>query len=166
VDTTDIALLATRLGQSLLSRHWVITTAESCTGGGIAQAITAVEGSSQWFEQGFITYSNSSKCQQLQVDLNTLEQYGAVSQPVVVAMAAGALLRASADMAIAVSGIAGPGGGSVDKPVGTVWLGWALQGCEPQSCCYHFTGDRHSVRQQAIAEALRGANSLLKNNTV
>lgn len=151
--------LSQRLGRLLAERGLSISCAESCTGGGIAAAITDISGSSQWFERGFVTYANSAKNQMLGVSNAVLEAHGAVSQPVVEAMAVGALTEAGADIAIASSGIAGPGGGSEAKPVGTVWLAWAWQGTV-QSHCYQFDGDRRSVRHQAVHEALRACVDL------
>ncbi|MBX2807237.1 MAG: CinA family protein [Cellvibrionaceae bacterium] len=146
-----VGLLAAQLKQ----RQWRLTTAESCTGGGLAYALTECPGSSSWFEQGFITYSNLAKQRQLAVDPTVLAAQGAVSSAVVDAMAIGALHKAAADIAVAVSGIAGPGGGTVDKPVGTVWLAWATAGECTHRCC-HFLGDRQSVRAQAVDKALSG----------
>ena len=162
----DDSILAAALGQLLTSRQWQITTAESCTGGGIASAITSVAGSSAWFEQGFITYSNGAKHQQLNVDDTLLIKHGAVSEAVVRAMAAGACTKANANVAIAVSGIAGPGGGSPDKPVGTVWLAWAIQDADTIAQRYQFKGDRDAVRAQAITEAISELNKVLSKNTV
>lgn len=148
-------LLAEQLGQQLQTRSAKVTTAESCTGGGIAHAITAVAGSSAWFDYGFVTYSNEAKQRLLGVSAAILEAHGAVSEAVVRSMATGASLVASADFAVAVSGIAGPGGGSADKPVGTVWFAW----CHPAGILtklHCFSGDRESVRDQALVVALRG----------
>jgi nicotinamide-nucleotide amidase len=147
--------LAEQLGQRLHACGAKVTTAESCTGGGIAHAITAVPGSSRWFECGFVTYSNEAKHQLLNVPVATLQTYGAVSSEVVRAMAGGAARVASADFAVAVSGIAGPDGGSVEKPVGTVWFAW-YHPVGLVAECHHFSGDRGSVREQAVCVALRG----------
>ncbi len=162
----DLDGLAISLGELLTNHQWQITTAESCTGGGIAAAITSVAGSSQWFEQGFITYSNAAKQQHLNVEKLLLDKYGAVSEPVVLAMAKGACQQAKADVGIAVSGIAGPGGGSQDKPVGTVWLAWALPNTDTIARCYCFDGDRDAVRLQAVVMAISELNKLLQKNTV
>lgn len=152
---TEISNLAARLGDALLARGWRVTAAESCTGGGVAQAITAIAGSSQWFDMGFVTYADRAKRELLGVDTAVLASDGAVSEVVVRQMARGALDRATADLAVAISGIAGPDGGSAEKPVGTVWLAWAdQQGVRTE--CRHFNGDRESVRQQAVIEALAG----------
>lgn len=146
---------AERLGQLLTERQAKVTTAESCTGGGIAEAITRVSGSSAWFDCGFITYSNQAKSQLLAVPAELIAQHGAVSETVVMAMAHGAVERAGAEFGVAVSGIAGPSGGTDDKPVGTVWLAWkGPQGAYARR--FVFTGDRAAVRLQAVAEALRG----------
>lgn len=154
-DAQSRIFLATRLGHLLTARGGKVSTAESCTGGGVAQAITAIAGSSQWFDYGFVTYSNEAKQHVLGVSAAILQAHGAVSGEVVEAMASGAARVASADFAVAISGIAGPGGGTPDKPVGTVWFAWR----HPQgviSDCYHFSGDRESVRDQAVVIALRG----------
>jgi len=142
-----------------------VTAVESCTGGGIAQALTAIAGSSEWFECGFVTYSSASKRSMLGVQLATLDEQGAVSEAVVAEMAAGALARSEAKLAVAVSGVAGPGGGSEDKPVGTVWLAWELEGQSASSRCFHFQGDREAVRYQAIEAAIDGLLSQLAQNT-
>lgn len=147
--------LAAELGQILIIKNWCVTTAESCTGGGVSHTITAIPGSSHWFEQGFVTYSNRAKQQLLGVDSSILEHWGAVSAQVVEAMAAGALQKAEADLAVAVSGIAGPDGGSIGKPVGTVWFAWTTAQ-RVNTECFHFEGNRNQIREQAILEALRG----------
>lgn len=155
--------LAAQLGQRLHARGAKVTTAESCTGGGIAHAITAVPGSSRWFDCGFVTYSNEAKHRLLGVRTELLQAHGAVSGEVVSAMARGAAQAACADFAVAVSGIAGPGGGSAEKPVGTVWFAWR----HPAGLAteyHHFSGDRESVRNQAVLVALRGL--LRQLNTV
>ncbi len=152
-----ILTLASQLGKLLEARDLKITTAESCTGGGISEAITAISGSSAWFEYGFVTYANSAKQTLLGVSSKSLEAYGAVSEQVVMEMALGALERSGADIAIAVSGIAGPGGGSLEKPIGTVWLAWAKRGGGVSASMFSFTGDRLQVRSQAVAEGMLGA---------
>ena len=146
-------LLAQQLGDILQAKGWKITCAESCTGGGIGYAITEISGSSNWFERGFITYSNKAKESMLGVSAATLEQYGAVSAQTVQEMAAGSAKAAVADCAIAVSGIAGPDGGSADKPVGTVWFGFSIGQILSEEKQV-FSGDRFQVRQQAIDYAL------------
>ncbi|MDY0251133.1 MAG: CinA family protein [Pseudomonas sp.] len=150
-----ITQLAEQLGQQLCSQNACVTTAESCTGGGIAEAITRIAGSSAWFEVGFVTYSNRQKTCVLQVPESDLQRDGAVSQSVVEGMARGAQQLSGAQYAVAVSGVAGPGGGSPDKPVGTVWLAWT-HGIQVQSGCWHFTGDRQAIRQQTVQAALAG----------
>ncbi len=147
---------AARLGNVLQRAGWTATTAESCTGGGIAEAITRISGSSAWFETGFVTYANSSKARWLDVSEETLQQHGAVSEPVVRAMASGAREAAGAQIAVAVSGIAGPDGGSVDKPVGTVWFAWAGPDKQVISECRRLQGDRRAVRAQTVLRALEG----------
>jgi nicotinamide-nucleotide amidase len=151
----SLLVLADRLGQAALARGAMIATAESCTGGLVAGAITAIAGSSAWFERGFITYSNLAKEQQLGVAPSTITRYGAVSEETARAMAEGAVRGARAQWAVAVTGIAGPDGGSPDKPVGTVWFAWAgphhLQTLRRQ-----FEGDRTAVREASVRVALEG----------
>jgi len=150
----EIYAIAQQLGRRLLERRAVVTTAESCTGGGIAEAITAVSGSSQWFECAYIAYANSAKQKLLAVEQNLLDQFGAVSKQVVEQMALGAIKASQADYAVAVSGIAGPDGGTADKPVGTVWICWAT----PKATIsekFTLIGDRHSVREQAVKISLQ-----------
>ncbi len=154
-------LLAARVGAALQSHGLLLTTAESCTGGGIAQALTDIAGSSAWFERGFVTYSNLAKQQMLGVSEETLQRYGAVSEAVVREMAAGALRFSAAQVAVAVSGVAGPGGGSPEKPVGTVWLAWQLAAEQVMTRCLHLAGDRAAVRNQATEAALEGVLQLL-----
>ena len=141
------------LAQLLLHRGWFLTTAESCTGGLIAAACTDLAGSSNWFERGFVSYSNAAKSELLGVDAALIDSHGAVSEPVVRAMAVGALAHAHAQVAIAVTGVAGPGGGSPEKPVGTVWLAWATP-TGLSSEVRHFAGDRAAVRQATVHHAL------------
>jgi nicotinamide-nucleotide amidase len=154
---TDAALTAQahRLGRLLLETGYRVTAAESCTGGWIAKTLTDVPGSSAWFERGYVTYSDDAKRDMLAVPVAALAAHGAVSDAVVRAMAAGARAAARADCAIAVSGIAGPGGGTPAKPVGTVWFGWETPaGAWTRSTV--FDGDREAVRRQAVAMALGG----------
>ncbi len=148
--------LAEQLGRILFEKSLLLATAESCTGGWIAQILTAVVGSSAWFDRGFVTYSNQAKQDLLGVSAKTLDQYGAVSEQVVQEMVAGVFQNCTADLAVSVSGIAGPGGGSAEKPVGTVCLGWCRSGEQAISVRKHFAGDREAVRRQAVAGALRG----------
>ena len=150
-----ISQLAAELGHQLQTLNAQVTTAESCTGGGIAEAITRIAGSSAWFEAGFVTYSNQQKTRQLNVPQPLFTQVGAVSREVVEAMVRGAQAQSSARFAVAVSGVAGPGGGSVDKPVGTVWLAWGV-GSEVSTERRHFSGDRDEVRRQTVIAALEG----------
>jgi nicotinamide-nucleotide amidase len=145
-----------QLAERLVARHWMVATAESCTGGGIAAAMTDVAGSSAWFDRGFVTYSNAAKQQMLGVAAQTLARHGAVSAETVAEMAAGALGRSDARLSVAVSGVAGPGGGSADKPVGTVWFAWAMRDAQTVVRCEHFAGDRAQVRAAAVDRALDG----------
>lgn len=151
----NLTELAAQLGERLLRLNQQVTTAESCTGGGIAEAITRIAGSSAWFEAGFVTYSNAQKTSQLGVPEYLFEEVGAVSREVVEAMARGAQQGSGARFAVAVSGVAGPGGGSPQKPVGTVWLAWAA-GDQLFAHCFHFAGDRQAVREQSVEAALVG----------
>jgi nicotinamide-nucleotide amidase len=159
VSTTTEALVQ-QLATELLARGWMLATAESCTGGLIAGACTDLAGSSAWFERGFVTYSNAAKVQMLGVAAALIAQHGAVSEPAARAMAQGALQHSHAQVALAVTGVAGPGGGSADKPVGTVWFGWALNG-EVVSEVQHFAGDRAAVRQATVRHSLRRLLDLL-----
>ncbi|XOV78800.1 MAG: nicotinamide-nucleotide amidohydrolase family protein [Aestuariibacter sp.] len=154
-------VLAEHLGHLLQQKHFYITTAESCTAGGIAYAITDVAGSSNWFHQGFVTYSNESKHEQVGVHMKTLQDNGAVSSQVVAEMVQGAAKKAKAQVAVAVSGVAGPGGGTDDKPVGTVWFGFYLEG-QVTTEKKQFSGDRVQVRQQTVEYALRKIILLLQ----
>ena len=159
----SIETLAAQLGELLLSKKLTVTCAESCTGGGIASAITDIAGSSQWFHTGFVTYANQSKQQLLGVSADILETEGAVSEAVVQQMAQGALSKADADIAVAVSGIAGPGGGSPDKPVGLVWFCWATSSGQIETDSFQFQGDRSAIRSTAIEQALVGLVDRFKN---
>jgi nicotinamide-nucleotide amidase len=152
-----LAKLMTERGQRLV-------TAESCTGGWIAKLVTDQAGSSVWFERGFVTYSNAAKVEQLGVGESILLDHGAVSAETVQAMAEGALHHSHADIAVAVSGIAGPDGGTADKPVGLVWLAWCVSDEQPESERYLFEGNRESIRLQAVDAALRGLLRRLENN--
>lgn len=157
--------LSETLGKQLKSKGWLVTTAESCTGGGISAAITDISGSSAWFDRAFITYSNESKQQMLFVDEEAINRHGAVSRKVVEQMAAGAVEHSLADVAISVSGIAGPGGGSDDKPVGTVWFGWQLADGEQVQRVQYFSGNRAEVREQACYYAIKTLLQLIENGT-
>ena len=141
------------LAQVLPQRGWMMVSAESCTGGLIAAACTDLAGSSVWFERGFVTYSNAAKCELLGVDVQSIEQHGAVSEAVARAMALGAIRHSRAQVALAVTGIAGPSGGAIDKPVGTVWFSWAVQGAV-HTQLQRFDGDRAAVRAAAVQHGL------------
>ena len=153
--------LSVRVGAALLERKSMLACAESCTGGWVSEVVTATAGSSQWFERGFVTYSNAAKQELLGVKADTLRQDGAVSEAVVREMAAGALRRSHAQAALAISGVAGPSGGSPGKPVGTVCFAWVLQGGEPTAETLHFSGDREAVRKQSVVYALQGLLRML-----
>ncbi len=159
--TAYLERLAEAVGHRLLERQALLTTAESCTGGWIAQVVTSVPGSSSWFDRGFVTYSNLAKQEMLGVTPETLAAHGAVSGPVVAEMAEGALCHSQARFAVAVSGIAGPDGGSEDKPVGTVYLAWARRDLEPIIQRRQFAGDREEVRRQTVHLALERLIELL-----
>jgi nicotinamide-nucleotide amidase len=145
--------LARRIGATLLTRKERLATAESCTGGWVAQELTAIPGSSAWFERGFITYSNAAKVEMLGVPSETLARYGAVSEATALAMATGALARSHAQWAVAITGVAGPGGGSSETPVGMVCFAWAEAG-EACADTRHFHGEREAVRRQSVECAL------------
>ena len=154
----DLQQLARSVGDRLLARAEVLVTAESCTGGWIAKACTDVAGSSRWFQGGVVAYSNALKAALLDVPGDLLAQHGAVSEPVVRAMAAGILARTRSTVAVAVSGVAGPDGGTVDKPVGTVWLAWAWRdqdgSLRTETHCERFPGGRDEVRRRTVRRAL------------
>lgn len=145
------ATLATTLGLALKQRGYVLTLAESCTGGMAAQAITSIAGSSNWFDRGFVTYSNTAKVEMLNVSATTLETYGAVSEQTAAEMATGALKNSHAQIAGSITGIAGPSGGSAEKPVGTVCFAWVGTQLPMSTCTQQFAGDRTAIRQQATA---------------
>ncbi len=152
----ELDALAQRVGAALSARGDVLATAESCTGGWISAAITAVAGSSAWFDRGFVTYSNAAKQAMLGVNMQTLEQHGAVSEPTVLAMVDGALGRSEASIAVSVSGVAGPGGGSPAKPVGTVCIAWGTNDGIRLARTFRFPGDRATVRRQSVIVAMTG----------
>lgn len=154
--------LAEQVGAALKARALMLVTAESCTGGWIGEAVTMVAGSSAWYERGFITYTYISKQEMLQVKTATLEKYGAVSEQTVKEMVAGALANSHAQVAVAVSGTAGPAGGTPEKPVGTVCLAWTLKGGEPIAETRHFAGDREAVRRLTVERALEGVLEQLR----
>lgn len=148
--------IAQELAKLMLQRRWMLATAESCTGGWLSKCVTDLPGSSAWFERGFVTYSNSAKAEMLGVTAQTLREHGAVSSYTVCEMAEGALAHSHADISVAISGVAGPDGGTAERPVGLVWLAWCCKGESAQAERYQFDGDRDSVRQQAVDAALRG----------
>jgi nicotinamide-nucleotide amidase len=151
---------AAALGAALQARGWRCATAESCTGGLVAGAITAIAGSSEWFERGFVTYSNEAKIELLHVPPAVIAAEGAVSEASAQAMASGALAASRADVAVAVTGIAGPGGAVAGKPVGTVCFAWAARGAAPRVATHHLAGDRAAVRSASVAIALDGLIAL------
>lgn len=157
----DLEALSVRVGKALLTRKLMLACAESCTGGWVSEVVTATAGSSQWFERGFVTYSNAAKQELLGVRADTLRQDGAVSEAVVHEMAAGTLRRSHAQVALAISGVAGPGGGSPGKPVGTVCFAWALRGGVPMAETRFFAGDRETVRRLSVIHALQGLLGML-----
>ncbi len=162
-DAGDLVNLATELGIALKSRGLVLALAESCTGGWTAQCITTVAGSSAWFDRGFVTYSNAAKQEMLGVPADTINSYGAVSPETARAMALGALRYSRADIAAAITGIAGPDGGSADKPVGTVCFAWATRNGRILDAVERFSGDREDVRRQSVNTALSGLLQLTLN---
>jgi nicotinamide-nucleotide amidase len=159
----DLALhaLSMQLGERLRASRHMLVTAESCTGGWIAKAVTDVPGSSDWFDCGLAAYSYEAKQALLGVRPETLERFGAVSRETVLEMVSGALVHSGATLSVAVTGIAGPGGGTADKPVGTVWLAWKRRGGYAKAEVHHFEGDREAVRRQTVEVALRGLGALL-----
>jgi nicotinamide-nucleotide amidase len=154
-DDAILRSLAERAGRLLLAHRHRVTTAESCTGGWVAKCLTDVPGSSQWFERGFVTYSNDAKRELLGVSADALVRHGAVSQPVAEQMAAGALEASGAALAVAITGIAGPDGGTPEKPVGLVWFALARPQAAPIAQQHRFSGDRDGIRRAAVATALR-----------
>ena len=156
----ELDALSQATGARLLAARQMLVTAESCTGGWIAKAMTGVAGSSDWFDSGMVAYSYEAKQALLGVRPQTLESQGAVSRETVIEMVSGALVHSGASVAVAVTGIAGPGGGSTDKPVGTVWIGWKRRGGYTRAELFHFDGDRDAVRRQTVAAALLGLESL------
>ena len=158
--------LAEQVGAALKARGWMLATAESCTGGWVGEVVTSVAGSSLWFDRGFITYTNQSKQEMLGVSEKTLAEFGAVSEPTVSEMAAGALKHSHADITLAISGIAGPGGATPGKPVGMVCMAWATRNGAGQSTTRHFAGDRTEVRRQAVVAVLQGILGLIDEHPV
>jgi nicotinamide-nucleotide amidase len=153
---SELNALAAALGRVLARDQLMLVTAESCTGGWVARVLTAVPGSSNWFDRGFVSYSNEAKTQMLDVPVDILSRHGAVSEPTVRAMAEGALRHSRAQVAVAITGIAGPDGGTIDKPVGTVWFGWSRVDRATCSQQNRFDGDREAVRRQSVAIAIEG----------
>ncbi|AWV07731.1 CinA family protein [Marilutibacter maris] len=162
-DITDIALrqLAEQVAQTAIAQHHRLVSAESCTGGWIAKSLTDVSGASDWFECGMTAYSYEAKQALLGVQPHTLEEHGAVSRETVMEMVSGALVHSGATAAVAVTGIAGPTGGTEDKPVGTVWIAWKRRGGYPTAVVFHFDGDRDAIRRQTVAAALHGMIELM-----
>jgi nicotinamide-nucleotide amidase len=162
--TTDSLRLAERAGEALLRRGWRLISVESCTGGLLAATVTEIPGSSTWFEGAFVTYRLTAKTAMVGVDRTLLDRHGAVSEPVARAMAEGALTHSDADLAVSITGIAGPDGGDVRSPVGTVWFGWAMREEAGVRCVqtaeHHLSGTRQAVRAQAVTVALEGVLQL------
>jgi nicotinamide-nucleotide amidase len=163
MDEEQLRQLADRLSEYCIARQHMLMTAESCTGGWIAKICTDLPGSSIWFEQGFVTYSNRAKKSMLGVSMETLSEHGAVSEAVVREMVAGALRHGNGDLAVAVSGIAGPGGGTHFKPLGTVWIAWQRGNGEASARRFQFKGDRAAVRFLAVEAALKGLIELVQD---
>ncbi len=160
---TDLTDFSEKLAKILLDKGKCIAVAESCTGGWLAKCLTDIAGSSAWFERGFVTYSNASKQDMLGVSAGTLAEHGAVSEAVVREMTQGVLARSQADVAVAISGTAGPGGGLPDKPVGTVCFAWAMRDGFDETMTCRFDGDRDAVRRQSVRQALEHLLDLLGN---
>jgi nicotinamide-nucleotide amidase len=181
-DERALSALATAVAEGLQRRARRLTTAESCTGGWVSQSLTAIAGSSAWFDRGFVTYSNAAKIDMLGVSEHSLAEHGAVSEPVALEMACGALQRSRADIALSITGIAGPAGGSAQKPVGTVCFGWAwkalpetamVNNLQPSTAAFHslvltlhLSGDRAQVRRQAVLESLSGVLRCLNGGEI
>ena len=162
-DDACLHSVAAELGEKLVSRNMLMATAESCTGGWVSKIITDLDGSSSWFECALVTYHNEAKQEFLGVNPQTIKEHGAVSEQTVKEMVLGLLERCNAGIGVSISGIAGPGGGTAEKPVGTVCMAWARPGRFLESMKFHFTGDREAVRRQAVYEALTGLERLLEN---
>ena len=160
ISDVHIENLTQQVADLLVDKKLVLVTAESCTGGWVAKCCTDRNGSSAWFDRGFVTYSNQAKQDLLGVSESTLDDFGAVSEQTAIEMAIGAIDFSQANISIAVTGIAGPTGGSQQKPVGTVWLAWAFKNGRITSVLHHFSGDRESIRRQAVSAALEG---IIKN---
>lgn len=163
ISDEQLSALADQLGSELVSKKNKLVTAESCTGGWVGRVITSVTDSSRWYDRGFITYSNASKREMLEVSSEVIARYGAVSEQTVRAMAEGALKNSQAQFALSITGIAGPGGGSDEKPVGLVWFAWTGKGGETRSESSQFTGERQDVQKQAVRFALQGMLGYVAN---
>jgi nicotinamide-nucleotide amidase len=161
VSDEELHQLAAELGDKLRARDWMLATAESCTGGWVGQLLTSLPGSSHWYERGFITYANAAKIEMLGVPAETIDEHGAVSEQTASAMAAGALKHSHAQASLAISGIAGPGGGTPQKPVGLVCYGWALTDGTVMSSTCRLDGNREEIRSRAVAASLRGLIDLM-----
>ena len=157
----ELATLATRIATAMQQHKLMLSAAESCTGGWIAKTLTDLSGSSAWFEAGVVSYSNEAKVSLLGVRPETLERVGAVGEDTALEMVSGALTRLNTDVAVAVTGIAGPTGGTPEKPVGTVWIGWQRRGDAPHAKLFQFVGDREAIRRQTAAAALEGVLATL-----
>jgi nicotinamide-nucleotide amidase len=158
---TELVALADQLGQKLKSAGHMLVTAESCTGGWLGEVLTAMPGSSHWYDRGFITYTNTAKREMLGVKTEILTRFGAVSEVTARAMAEGALANSHAEVSVAITGIAGPGGGTPEKPVGTVCFAWAMRRQGTRLATHQFHGDREAVRRQAVRAALEGLHALI-----
>jgi nicotinamide-nucleotide amidase len=154
--------LTERLAEAMLRNRHTLVTAESCTGGGIAHIVTSIPGASQWFDRGFVTYTNDAKREMLSVSQDILTRFGAVSEECAAAMVEGAITQSQADIAVSVTGIAGPDGGTQEKPVGTVCFGWCQRGAALRTTRVVFSGDREAVRQQSVLMAVQGLLDLLE----
>lgn len=163
---TELTTLADQLGHALKQAGLSVATAESCTGGWLGEVLTSVPGSSQWYERGFITYTNMAKREMLGVKTEVLTRHGAVSEQTARAMADGALAASHADLVVAITGIAGPGGGTPEKPVGTVCFAWGARRQPVVSCTHHFHGDRAAIRRAAVMAAINGLQDTLNSLSV
>lgn len=152
--------LTEKVAATLKNKHYLLASSESCTGGWLAKSCTDISGSSSWFDRGFVTYSNQSKHDLINVSLSTLEKYGAVSKQTATEMAQGTLINSNADISVAITGIAGPDGGTTEKPVGTVWIAWSTKNGTNKTELFQLSGDREQVRYQAVIKALQG---IIKN---
>ncbi|MFL6646758.1 MAG: CinA family protein [Sulfurifustis sp.] len=161
---TELTALAAEVGQALTNAGLMLATAESCTGGWVGRVVTSVSGSSSWYERGFVTYSEDAKQELLGVSAQTLRQHGAVSEPTARAMAEGALARSRAHVTLAITGIAGPSGGTAQKPVGTVWFAWAAKGRATKALRQQLDGDREAIRRQSVVIALSELLKLLRRD--